>query len=270
MTKHILFIVPQLKIGGIATSFVGIANALAENGEQVSFLCQTSGKNPLLPEVSPHVNMVVLPPTRVRNALWLTRKKLHELKPDSIFTSGQTTLLVEPLRPKNSQHIAVIPTVLSQNLPSFGPNILNQAVYTYWKWVLHRVNNIAGVSQAVTADIQAWANLNPEKTRTLYNPACPSNLPPKPKTPPHPWLTEYPTIIGCGRLMPVKGFADLLHAFALIHKEKPEARLLLLGTGQEETRLKQMAAALFPQPEPPLEFVGYARPLTIFIMRRCT
>jgi glycosyltransferase involved in cell wall biosynthesis len=56
---------------------------------------------------------------------------------------------------------------------------------------------------------------------------------------------EQQQIVGAaGRLVPIKGFADLLDAFAIILKSVPEARLEIAGDGSERGNLEQRAREL--------------------------
>ncbi len=48
-------------------------------------------------------------------------------------------------------------------------------------------------------------------------------------------------LVGMGRLHPVKGFDLLLEAFALVHGNHPEWRLLIVGEGDERPRLEAIA-----------------------------
>ena len=49
-------------------------------------------------------------------------------------------------------------------------------------------------------------------------------------------------IIGSvGRFVPIKRYSLLLHAFALVHRQYPHARLLLIGVGPEEENLRLLA-----------------------------
>jgi glycosyltransferase involved in cell wall biosynthesis len=65
------------------------------------------------------------------------------------------------------------------------------------------------------------------------------------EAPSHPWATnEIPLVVGMGRLCPQKGFDVLLRAFSLVSRKIPEARLLLLGKGEDGPRLAEEASSL--------------------------
>jgi polysaccharide biosynthesis protein PelF len=64
----------------------------------------------------------------------------------------------------------------------------------------------------------------PSRIRTVYNGVDPASFPPLIGEP------EVPTISWVGRIAPVKDVETLLRAFALVHREMPEARLRLFGS----------------------------------------
>lgn len=69
--------------------------------------------------------------------------------------------------------------------------------------------------------------------RTVYNGVNPDDFPPVAGEP------EVPTITWVGRIDPIKDLETLLHAFAVVHKEIPNARLRLFGSppgGREHYR----------------------------------
>ena len=51
-------------------------------------------------------------------------------------------------------------------------------------------------------------------------------------------------VLGIGRLSPEKGFDVLLHAFELLRRQRPQARLVLLGDGPMREELARQAIAL--------------------------
>ncbi len=57
-------------------------------------------------------------------------------------------------------------------------------------------------------------------------------------------LADFETIVSFGRLHVQKGFDFLLQAFAQVKRTRPRARLLLIGEGPEDARLREIAAEL--------------------------
>ena len=84
---------------------------------------------------------------------------------------------------------------------------------------------------------------DPTHIRTVYNGVDPANFPPLVEEP------DMPTISWVGRIDPIKDLETLLRAFALVHREMPEARLRMFGSspkGRESylQRCRDLAADL--------------------------
>jgi len=61
---------------------------------------------------------------------------------------------------------------------------------------------------------------------------------------PRPLLSDPPTVVYAGRLVPEKGVDVLLRAFAIAQAQIPQARLLIAGQGNAETELRGLAGEL--------------------------
>ncbi len=72
---------------------------------------------------------------------------------------------------------------------------------------------------------------------TIATPALDDNAPP-----PVPIPAGAPTIVAVGRLVPEKGFGTLIEAFARSHAN--DARLVIVGSGPDEGRLRALASEL--------------------------
>ena len=72
---------------------------------------------------------------------------------------------------------------------------------------------------------------------------------------PAPLEGREPIVLSVGRLEPYKRLDLLVRAFALAHAARPDARLVILGRGQEEQRLRDLAAQL--RLEGAVTFGGY-------------
>ena len=98
---------------------------------------------------------------------------------------------------------------------------------------------------AMIEDCQAFYGCSREKMRVIPNGVDIDEVDrAKSKSPSHAWAGEKtPLVIGMGRLCPQKGFDVLLRAFSQVSRKIPEARLLLLGKGEDGSRLAKEAAA---------------------------
>ena len=73
--------------------------------------------------------------------------------------------------------------------------------------------------------------------------------------------------ISVGRLAPVKGMERLIHAWARVCEMKPEARLAIVGDGEERHRLEQMCHTL--NIENYICFEGWCDPIPYLAAGRC-
>ncbi|MFI5320983.1 MAG: glycosyltransferase [Myxococcota bacterium] len=110
-----------------------------------------------------------------------------------------------------------------------------------------RAAGIVAVSDGVADDLARVAQLPRERIATIYNPLDVARLRAlAAETPSEPWLLDAqspPVIVTAGRLVPAKGLAMLLHAFARVRARRA-ARLVILGRGPERLRLALIARRL--------------------------
>ena len=113
--------------------------------------------------------------------------------------------------------------------------------------VCHRLaDDVTTVSNGAADDLARTLGLVREHIHVIYNPVVtPALLRAGAATVAHPWLEPGapPVIVGVGRLTRQKDFATLVRAFASVRASR-EARLLVLGEGEERDRLEALARDL--------------------------
>ncbi len=105
---------------------------------------------------------------------------------------------------------------------------------------------VVAVSDAVADDLARSTGLARGAITTIYNPFDLERIAALAAEPaPHPWLAdqEPPVVLGVGRLAAQKDFATLLRAFARV-RARTEARLVILGEGEERAALEALAREL--------------------------
>lgn len=106
---------------------------------------------------------------------------------------------------------------------------------------------IVAVSKGVAEELRKLPHLAPQRIHVIYNPVWSTDLVERSREPPgHPWLAEgstIPVILSVGRLDRLKGFDNLLRAFAIVH-QKRDVRLIILGEGEERSALESLASEL--------------------------
>jgi len=100
---------------------------------------------------------------------------------------------------------------------------------------------IVAVSDSIRLDSVRFFGIDASRVVTLYNPLSVSWIRQMAKQDVSPALR--PTarfIVGCGRLVRMKGFSDLVRAFAIIRRDYP-LQLVILGEGPEREKLVERA-----------------------------
>jgi len=109
---------------------------------------------------------------------------------------------------------------------------------------MHGVSRIVAISDAVR-EFHVRAGLPEQKLVTIHYgldapPAAPSELTPAAAGIPE----DAPLVLAIGRLIAQKDHETLLRAFARVHRERPEARLAILGWGRREPALRALVREL--------------------------
>jgi glycosyltransferase involved in cell wall biosynthesis len=185
---------------------------------------------------------------RFREATFLPwiAEYLRRAEPDAIVTAGVHCNLLAIL----GRRLAGIDTrvVVSEH------NHLSAKIAPLHKrWKLHLVRTfygeadaIVGVSDGVADDLAATAAIPRARIERVYNPVVSEGLlADSRRDPDHRWLREPcpPVILSVGKLIGRKDYPTLLHAFRKVRSSR-EARLIILGEGPEERRLKKLAQSL--------------------------
>jgi glycosyltransferase involved in cell wall biosynthesis len=105
---------------------------------------------------------------------------------------------------------------------------------------------VTAVSEGVADDLARVTGIPRSAIATTWNPVVsPALLVAAAQPLEHPWFRpgEPPVVLGAGKLRPQKDFGTLIDAFARVRAARP-ARLVILGEGPEESRLRVRARRL--------------------------
>jgi glycosyltransferase involved in cell wall biosynthesis len=248
----IMLLAPCFYDGGIERSLEGKALWLTRRGYAVEiFVYETrpylSGRpNPLLERLRasdvPIRTLPVYGPRLhlVQRSLRLAKIALtegfevidgHELMPNLTMLFANT-LLGGRLRTVAEFHTPLIP-------PPAGidPRTLRRA-----RKLLPRADHIVAVSQGMREQVADSYGLPRDKVTTIYNFFDLADIRGRALDEPE-MSVDGPFILGCGRLVEMKGFAELIKAFAVVAVEPHHRalRLLILGDGPLRETLGQCA-----------------------------
>lgn len=246
MTDLAIFLT-DLAGGGAERVMINLAEGFAARGYAVD-LVLAKRQGPYLADLSSRLNLVDLAAPRLIRSLPGLVRYLRRTRPRAMLSALNDANLIAIL----AGGLACVPTRIlitehSHVTEGTKHEISLKRRLTPWlvRLFYNHADRVIAVSHGVEADLHGLG-VAPERTRTIYNPiVTPALRRQLCETPDHPWLadTGVPVILGIGRLCVQKDFALLIRAFAQVRRQR-EARLIILGEGEERPRLEQLVTAL--------------------------
>lgn len=233
--------------GGAEKAVVNLLKGLAERDEFDLDLVLSAREGPYLDQVPKQVRIIDLNKGRVITSILPLANYLKQNRPWALIGNmGHVNVVASMAR-----ELARIQTrlvLVEQNTLSASKSHLQRAklVPYFMKLLYPRANAVAGVSAGVARDLEQQLGLEKETVEVLNNPIVNKDLIAQSQAIlDHPWFAENspPVFLAVGRLNPQKDFPNLLHAFALVRKQKT-ARLIILGEGQERQNLEAIIDSL--------------------------
>lgn len=249
--------------GGAELQMLSLRQELSDRGHQVRLFASDAMPVADHPQLADDTcfgttsRLQVLSQTANPSAYWRLRRVLGEFQPDVVHIRmfmWQLSPLILPLlrsRPciyQTAVYKAICPSgtkVLPDGSPcqvAPGRVCLTGGCLTPQTWaalmVQHRlwqrwrgaIDRVVALSQGMKAQLEQ-AGLSP--VEVIYNGVPVRDL--------RPLLSDPPTVVFAGRLVPEKGVDVLLKAFAVARSYVPTAQLLIAGQGPDGEALKNLA-----------------------------
>ena len=127
----------------------------------------------------------------------------------------------------------------------------------FWNSIYPRADFVVTMTEETRKKLVDNSALEPQRVGVLKNPVVDERmLSSGSDVVDHAWYgKETPIIVGMGRLTHQKGFDILLQAFCMVKKAGVDARLLILGEGDDGLKLKALAESLLITDS--VDFVGH-------------
>jgi glycosyltransferase involved in cell wall biosynthesis len=235
--------------GGVERMVLNLVNAMADRGLAIDLLLiKTRSRH--LDEIHPAVKRIDLGSGHTATSLLPLSRYLKRKKPPCLLVAkdraGRMAVIARALaRASNTRLVLRLGTNLTAAFAHKSP----------WRLFLRRlpirllyphIDSIVAVSEGVRRDTLAISGVAPQQVKVVRNPVItPRLMEAATAASPHPWLgnTDYPVVLGVGRLTLQKDFTTLLHAFAQLHKQRP-CRLIILGDGRQRDNLRKLSEEL--------------------------
>jgi len=240
------FLMRSAQGGGAERVMISLANSFVEKGYDIDFLF-VHAEGPFLKEINKDINIVDLKAKRAIFSLFKLYFYLFKNRPDTLISALNYINLIAIFscfflffkKPKViiTEHGTL--SAVTQDLKGAGKivPILMKFLYPY-------AAKIVCVSNGVADDLAQQLNLKRERITTIYNPINFENINNKKDIPlVHPWGGKnIPIILGAGRLVDVKNFPLLIHAFLKV-RAKVNCRLVIIGEGEKRQDLEHLIAS---------------------------
>lgn len=243
----ISILLPDLRGGGAERVSVDLARAFAEIGHDVEFLLMSAAGD-FLAEAQREFSVFDLNVTRTRNMLRPLSAYLRARRPTALIANMWPLTAIAPTaRLMSGRPCKILVSehgILSAQYATWGRMhrfALRSSLAAGYRLADARV----GVSGGVVLDMAALAGMPPTSFDVVHNPISSRPVPSKNRIRQAEalWGTSSGArIVNVGSFKRVKNHRLMLRSFARI--SKPEARLMLVGTGQEEADLRTLTAEL--------------------------
>ncbi len=245
MTKGtIAILLPDLGGGGAERVCLVLAREFAAWGYDVTFVLMQA-RGDFLVEAEARFPVIDLGAPRVRAALLPLIRYLRTRRPDAVMAALWPLTTLAPLAIRLSGHRCKLliseHAILSAQYREWSALVrllLRASTAAGYRLSDHRV----GVSAGVAADMSTLSGIRPDRITVIHNPVPAGPEPDEAALQEADRLWGAPKgsrILTVGKLKAVKNQALLLRAFAQLNR--PEARLMLVGEGEEREALQLQA-----------------------------
>lgn len=240
--KKILFYMYNLGGGGAERTIVNIINNLDKEKYEVVLVISSNQNTDYLDLINNNTKIINLNVERHRYVIRKLSKVIRDEKPDLLFsTLNMNNIILMLARLLSFKRIPTIIRVANNMTLSGENSLLNKiAVYIFYNFF---ANKVVALSKGVKDDLISNFKVNKDKIKVIYNPVdlnLINKLKNKPIVSEKIFLEENKKlIIAVGRLAKIKDYPTLLRAFKKV-VTKNNVKLLILGKGPEENKLKNM------------------------------
>lgn len=241
-------LIHTLSGGGVERSTIRLARRLAELGHEVD-LAVFSAEGSMVAEVPASVRLVDFRSRHIATTILPYVRYMWRERPDVVISANSgANLIASLLNGIFCPRCSVIITQRSREGILEGRQLRwrHRVLQTFCRIAYRRADAIVAISNGVAQRLfETVPGLRRERMHVIYNPVWSLQIAELATAPAdHPWLGaegQLPVVLGVGRLSEEKGFDTLIRAFGLLTRHR-EARLIIIGEGEERAKLERVVA----------------------------
>jgi glycosyltransferase involved in cell wall biosynthesis len=238
---------PSMSGGGAERILAVLANGFASRGFRVDLLLARA-KGPYLEQLSAKVHVIDLGKEGVASCLIPLVHYLRQDRPNALLSFMSHTNVIALLARRLARSSARL--VISER-SSYRGMVLNvrtpkqRLIRALMRLTYKMADAIIVVADEIADELHEDLGVPLSMIHSVLNPVVNSELQNLAETRPNheAFDGEQPVILAAGRLSPEKDFATLLRAFSIIRRHN-KAKLVIIGEGEERSRLGQLARQL--------------------------
>ncbi|MBD7970572.1 glycosyltransferase [Paenibacillus gallinarum] len=244
--KNILLTVPNLDSGGAERVVSRISEILNEDynvfialfdGSVQMYECKGEVINLNLPAKKNMVNKLL----RIVQRIYRLKKVKKQYKIDTSISFLETANIINILSKHNEKTVISVRNYIKKER---GNGLIDKIYVFLIKILFNRADYIVPVSKLLGQSLQEDYKINRDKIKVVYNPynvdeissLSQYELEPRYKD----FFTGENTVISIGRLSHQKGYWHLIKAFKLVNEDLPSSKLVIIGQGPQEEKIKSL------------------------------
>lgn len=238
------FLISSLSGGGAEGVCVSVASGVAEAGVETELVVLNLLRSTYIDRVSSQVNLVNLHVRNARYAFLPLIKHLNKTKPNIVIAFNYelafVMIIIKPFLSFKCRIIARNINTISSIINNKSISIKKALLRSFMIRLYSRVDHIVNQCEAMRSDLHKVLRISKLKTSVIYNPVN-SCFESRTKDTNKSNNQSQPYILCAGRLTEQKAFHLAIGAFALFLPHYPQFRLKIVGQGELENSLKDIA-----------------------------
>lgn len=250
-SKKIIFIVPEIEIGGVETNTLNFCNNIATKFLKISIAYQNIKNKKLKMRFGNNINFIKTKASKARSLFFQYKKIFTEENPDYVVTSSFIILINLIIAKKISNESPKIIYKIETNLNKFfeaSEQKIDRVLYKFFSTTVFSETDLLicssnSIAESLKKNFGGKIN---KKIICIYNPVITEIDRGIRKKVSHKFFydknQDVVNLISVGRLIPSKGFKELILIIEKLRENnyETEFRLLIIGEGPEKISLMSL------------------------------